>query len=81
MLVFAKLLLISFIYDILETFSFPEKKVWEIFKKYQIERVHIYHVLTGTDSTCLKFMFVSNSNNDMLESKYREIIFEVTICV
>ena len=76
---FAKLSLMSFIYEMLETFSFPDKKVWEIFKKYQIEKVHIYHVLTDTDSAYLKFMFVSYPNSDMLESKYREIIFEVVI--
>ena len=76
---FAKVSLMSFIYEMLETFSFPHKKMWEIFKKYQIEKVYIYHVLTDTDSTCLKFMFVSDPNSDILESKYRDIIFEVII--
>ena len=60
MLMFAKLSLRSFIYEMLETFSFPDKKVQEIFQKYGIEKVHIYHVLTDTDSTCLKFLFVSD---------------------
>ena len=35
-LIFAKLSLMSFMYEMLETFSFPDKKVWEIFKKYEI---------------------------------------------
>ena len=29
------------------------------YDKYLIEKVYIYHVLTYTDSTCLKFFFVS----------------------
>ena len=60
LLMFAKLSLRSFIYEMLETFSFPDKKVQEIFQKYGIEKVHIYHVVTDTDSTCLKFLFVSD---------------------
>ena len=44
MLMFAKLSLMSFIYEMLETFCFPDKKVQEIFKIYQIEKFHIYHV-------------------------------------
>ena len=79
MLIFAKLYLMYFIYEMLETFCFPDKKVRKIFKKYQIEKVHIYHVLTDTDSTCLKFLFVSYTNSDIPESKYRDIIFEVII--
>ena len=42
MLMFAKLSLMSFIYEMLETFCFPDKKVPEIFKIYQIEKFHIY---------------------------------------
>ena len=73
LLMFAKLSLRSFIYEMLEIFSFPDKKVQEIFQKYGIEKVHIYHVLTDTDSTCLKFLFVSDPWNDASESKYRVI--------
>lgn len=46
-------------------------------KKYGPEKVYIYHVLTDTDSTSLKFLFVSNPNSDVPESKYRDIVFEV----
>ena len=79
MLMFAKLSLIFFIYEMLKTFCFPDKKVQKIFKKYQIEKVHIYHVLTDTDSTCLKFLFVNDPNSEIPESKYTEINFEVII--
>ena len=77
MLMFAKLSLMSFIYEVLETFCFPDENVREIFKKYGIEKVEIYHILTDTDSTSLKFLFISDPNSETLEDKYREIIFEV----
>ena len=47
-LMFAKLSLMSFICDILETFCFSDKKVKKIYEKYQIENVYIYHILTDT---------------------------------
>ena len=79
MLMFAKLSFLSFIYEMLKMFCFPDEKVREIFKKCQIEKVHIYHVLTDTNSTCLKFLFASDLSSDIPESKYRDIIFEVII--
>ena len=74
---FAKLSLKSFIYDIIETFCFPDENVRGIFKKYGIEWVEIFHMLTDTNSTSLKFMFISDPNSEIPESKYRDIIFEI----
>ena len=79
MLMFAKLSLMSFIYEMLETFCFPDKKVQEIYDKYLIEKVHIYHVWTDIDSTCLKLLFISDPKSDICEQKYKDIIFEVVI--
>ena len=76
-LMFAKLSLMSFMYEVLETFCFPDENVHGFFKKYGIERVEIYHILTDTDSTSLKFIFISDPNSQTPESKFREIIFEV----
>ena len=50
------------------------KNVRKIFKKYGIE---IYHILTDTDRTSLKFLFFSDPNSETPESKYGEILFEV----
>ena len=77
MLMFAKRSLMSFIYEVLETFCFPDENVQAIFKKYSIEKVEIYHILTDTDSASLKFLFISDPNSETPESKFREIIFEV----
>ena len=76
---FAKLSLKSFVYDLVETFCFPDETVKGIFKKYKIEKVDIFHTLTDTDSTSLKFIFISNLGSELPESKYRDIIFEVII--
>ena len=76
MLMFANLSLMSFIYDMLETFCFPDEKVQKILQKYMIEKVYIYYVLTNTDSTCLKFPFVSEPKSHIYKKLYRDIIFE-----
>ena len=74
---FAKLSLKSFIYDIAETFCFPDETVAEIYQKSLIEKVFVYHILTDTDSTAIQFIFISDPNSDFPEDKYRDVIFEV----
>ena len=69
MLMFAKLSLMSFIYNILETFCFAGEKVKKIYEKYQIEDVYIYHILTDTDSASLKFVFRSNATSEIPDTK------------
>ena len=72
LLMFAKLSLKSFIYDIAETFSFPDQTV--------IENVILNPILTAySNSTALQFTFISDSNSDLPEDKFRDIIFEVII--
>ena len=79
LLMFAKLSLKSFIYEIIETFCFPKENVKKIYDKYKMEKVEIFHVLTDTDSTALKFIFISDPNSEIPEDKFRDIIFEVII--
>ena len=58
-------------------FGNVDKEIQEILKKYGIEKVYIYHVLTDTDSTCLKFLFVNDPSSGVPKSKYTGITFEV----
>ena len=44
MLMFAKLLLMSFIYDMLETFYFPNNKTEIIYRSYGIKKNFSYHI-------------------------------------
>ena len=53
MLMFAKALLESFVYDLMETIFFPNKKTKEIFNKYMIKRILPLSVSTDTDSICV----------------------------
>ena len=80
-LLFATLSLKSFIYSIAEISSFPSEIVQAIYKKYQIERILVNHVLTDTDSTAIQFIIVSDPNSDVPEPKMRDIIFEVIIAM
>ena len=77
MLMFAKLSLKSFIYQLAELFMFPGEIVQAIYDKYQIERVYVYHVLTDTDSTAIQFVVVSSVQSTFTEPQVRNIIFEI----
>ena len=79
LLMFAKLSLKSFIYPLAETFCFPSQFVLEIYNKYKIEKIEMYHVLTDTDSTAVQFIVISNPNSDVPEPKFRDIIFEIIV--
>ena len=58
MLMFAKLSIKSFVYDVIDVFCFPNETIKEIYHKYQIQKCFLYQNLTDTDSTSL-FLFLS----------------------
>ena len=78
LLMFIKLSLKSLIYDIAETFCFPDETVAEIYQKSLIEKVFVYHILTDTDSTAIQFIVISDPNSDFPKGKYQDVILEVT---
>ena len=53
MLVFAKLSLKSFVYDMIDVFCFPNEEIQKIYDHYQIEKCFLYQNLTDTNSTSL----------------------------
>ena len=63
LLMLAKLSPKSFIYSLIETLSFPNELVQEIYKMYQIEKILCYHILTDTDSNSLQFVNISDPAN------------------
>ena len=77
MLMFVKFSLESFVYDLSETFFFPNKK--EIYNKYMIERIFSYSILTDSDSICVFFIFICKSESCTPDSQFREVLFEVII--
>lgn len=61
-LMFAKVSLMSFIYDMIETFSFPNKKVENLDSRYRILKCLPYHILTNMDRTTFQFIFICKVN-------------------
>ena len=51
MLMFSKVSIKSFVYDLIDIFMFPNQETKEVYKKYQVEKCYVYHNLTDADST------------------------------
>ena len=79
MLMFAKLSIKSFVYDMIDVFCFPNETVREIYHQHQIQKCFLYQNLTDTDSTSLFFVFICNLESTIPESEARKIIFECMI--
>ena len=76
MLMFAKLSLKSFVYDMIDVFCFPDNEIQQIYDYYQIEKCFLYQNLTDTDSTSLFFTFICKLESFVAESEARNIIFK-----
>ena len=48
MLMFTKVSIKSFVYDLIDIFMFPNQEIKEIYKKYQVEKCYVYQNLTDT---------------------------------
>ena len=79
MLMFSKISLKSFVYDIIDIFCFPDIEVREIYNRYQIIKVFIYLILTDTDSSSLQFTFISKLTSSITEDEARDLIFEILL--
>ena len=79
MLMFAKLSIKSFVYDVIDVFCFPNETIKEIYRKYQIQKCFLYQNLTDTDSTSLFFVFICDIECSLPESEARKVIFECMI--
>ena len=79
LLMFAKLLLKSFIYSLVELLHFPEENpiVASIYEKYEIEQILCYHVLTDNNSASIQFIIVSDPASSYPECDVRDILFEI----
>ena len=57
MLMFSKVSIKSFVYDLIDVFMFPNQEIQEIYQKYQVDQCYVYQNLTGADSTSMYFCF------------------------
>ena len=76
MLMFAKLSLKSFVYDMIDVFCFPNEEIQKIYDYYQIKKWFLYQNLTDSDSTWLLFTFIGKFESFIPESEARDIIFK-----
>ena len=77
MLMFAKVSIKSFVYDIIDVFMFPDETTKSIYEKHKIKKCYVYQNLTDTDGTSILFVFICNMNSVVDEITARNIIFEV----
>ena len=56
MLMFSKVSIKSFLYDLIDVFMSPNQEIREIYQKYQVEKCYLYQNLTDTDSTSVFFV-------------------------
>ena len=79
MLMFSKISLKAFVYDLIDCFCFPNEQVQEIYDRNEILRCFIYLILTDTDSCSIQFLFVSNLKSTMTEDQMRKLVFEIIL--
>ena len=77
MLMFAKVSLKSFVYDIIDIFSFPDEEVRAVYNQYDIEKCFLYLNLTDIDSCSMFFAFICSLDCDVKESEFRKIMFRI----
>ena len=68
MLMFSKVSLKYFVYDLIDVFCFSTEKVKMIYDQYYIIKCHLHFNLTGTDS-CSMFDFICKNICNVRESE------------
>ena len=71
MLMFSKVSIKSFVYDLIDVFMFPDQEIRESYQKYQVDKCYLYQNITGTDSSSIFFVFICNSNCSLSKDKAR----------
>ena len=79
MLMFSKLSLKSFVYDLIDIFCFPDEEVKEIYDRHKIIKTFAYLILTDTDSCSLQFTFITELKSNISEDEARKLIFEILL--
>ena len=79
MLMFSKVSVKIFVYNLIDVFMFPNEDTAKIYNKYKIQKCFIYQNLTDTDNTSVFFVFICNLPCSVSEKNSREILFKVLI--
>ena len=79
MLMFSKVSIKSFVYNLIDIFMFPNSEIQKIYTKYKTNRCYLDQNLTDTNSTSMFFVFICDLDSNVREDKARNLIFEVMI--
>ena len=79
MLMFSKISVKGFVYELIDVFTFPNYETQKIYDKYKISRCYFDQNLTDTDSTSMFFVFICDLQCNLREDKARDIIFEIML--
>ena len=77
MLMFAKLSLKSFVYDLTDIFCFSTEEVRNIYDQHDIIKCHMYLNLTYTNSCSFFENFICKKECNNNKSESRKLIFEI----
>ena len=79
MLMFLKVSLKAFVYDLIDTFCFPDDDVKELYARNDILKCFLYLILTDTDSCAIQFLFVNDLKSKITEEQTRKLIFDISL--
>ena len=79
MLMFSKVSIKSFVYDLIDVFMFPTDEIKKIYQKYKVNQCYLDQNLTDPDNTSIFFVFVCDLSCNVREDEARNIIFEVML--
>ena len=79
MLMFSKVSIKSFVYDLIHVFMFPNEEIKKIYAEFKVDRCYLYQNLTDTDSTSNFFVFICDLKCSIDERKSRDTIFKIMI--
>ena len=79
MLMFSKVSVKSFVYDLIDAFMFPNCQIQKIYDKHKINQCYLDQNLTDTDSTSMFFVFICDLQCNLREDKARDVVFEVML--
>ena len=79
MLMFGKVSIKSFVYDLIDAFMFLTDEIKKIYQKYKVNQCYLDQNLTDADSTSIFFVFICDLSCNVREDEARNIIFEVML--
>ena len=79
MLMFRKISVKSFVYDLIDVFMFPNEEVQNIYNRHKIDKCYLDQNLTDTNSSSVFFVFICNLLCNLKEDEARDMIFEIMI--